>query len=524
MNENSIKNQNLETDNRTNQPRTFKTRPAPLEVCLDRKNNSEYFNEILVGRFTRISFHRTLRVPEDGRNYPLPAGLGRFPIHRVEEFSKTVPISWLAEGGYFIPLYQKEALFIQLEGVDWHPTIAKINVGGINAISGKPYSELLSKSHQDYVVVPQQKWLDGVCSGEGLIRQFVAMPLGQGFTIEAQVTNEEEFGGFQIVVMDAKDGRFSTRDPNVDRRAQDGDCLYAADLFRPEKISMGIAAGGAIKQQIQKDTYGSDSWNPEKKRKLTIHLVNSMAYKAITGFEPPPSPITLSEYQQAKIPWYSHYEDTTPSLKPPSIFKRLIGVSALEKKRGVIPSADEISRLIAIHNIHKIRTPDKIEASQAYRKRASDSFSLEWWEIALREISYVIDLDVSVTSKDYALRSCCNYQMGRFMDGVIDGTLGLKISHDCIESLSWRAFCWKSIGDHQNLSEDAVKLINNPSTELIGLELKAESSLLAKNYIDAWDDAMTLKIKYPGHKRADEIVSEANIKMFGVDFDQDHEF
>lgn len=35
-------------------------------------------------RFT-VSFQRTLRVPDDGRDYPLPAGLGRFPIEHVED-------------------------------------------------------------------------------------------------------------------------------------------------------------------------------------------------------------------------------------------------------------------------------------------------------------------------------------------------------------------------------------------------------------------------------------------------------
>ena len=28
----------------------------------------------------RIDFQRTLRIPDDGKDYPLPPGLGRFPI------------------------------------------------------------------------------------------------------------------------------------------------------------------------------------------------------------------------------------------------------------------------------------------------------------------------------------------------------------------------------------------------------------------------------------------------------------
>jgi hypothetical protein len=31
------------------------------------------------------------------------------------------------------------------------------------------------------VVLPEQPWLDGYCVEKGYIRQFVAMPLGEGY-------------------------------------------------------------------------------------------------------------------------------------------------------------------------------------------------------------------------------------------------------------------------------------------------------------------------------------------------------
>ncbi len=505
-----------------------------LEICLDKVSGNEFFDEIRVGRFTRISFHRTLRIPEDGRDYPLPAGLGRFPIHRVEDYAEKVPAKWLIDGGFFIPLYQKEALFLQFDGPEWHPTIAKVCVGKINAISGKVYSEALSGKQQDYVVIPNQKWLDGVFSGEGLVKQFVAMPLGQGYTIEAQITDEEKFGGFQIVAIDAIDGRFANRNPDIDSRIEGeeeearkrrefgglaGQSLRAADLpdvsFSLGSLpsSMGIAAGGSIKQQIQKDSYGVDSWSPEKKRSLTIHLVNSLDYKAITGMEPPASPITAAAYQRAKIPWYDHYDETSPVVKPPSIFKRILNITAIEKKRGVIATPDDESqRSIAIQNIQKIKTPDKNEASSAFRKRAYESRSQEMWEAAVREISYVIDLQSDVRAADFALRSCCNFHLGYFRDGSTDGSLALEKDKECIEGLSWRAFCRKSLGDFEGLHEDANALMRVPETELVGLELRAEASLLSGRYNDAIYDALSLGKKNPGHRRADQILSEARSK------------
>ena len=46
----------------------------------------------------------------------------------------------------------------------------------------------LDRAAQNYLVAPDQPWLDGFCVAKGLIRQFVAMPLGKGYTAEAQLT------------------------------------------------------------------------------------------------------------------------------------------------------------------------------------------------------------------------------------------------------------------------------------------------------------------------------------------------
>ena len=170
-------------------------------------------NALHIGRHTTISFNRTLRIPEDGRAYPLPAGFGRLPILRVEDYAERVPEQWLEQGGFIIPLYQREALFLEFAGVKWRPTIAKVSVGRVNAISGKEHDLKIRPHRQDYVVIPDQRWLDGINSGSGSVSQFVAMPLGRGYTIEAQVTDEEKHGGFQLAVFDPRRGRFPELDP-----------------------------------------------------------------------------------------------------------------------------------------------------------------------------------------------------------------------------------------------------------------------------------------------------------------------
>jgi hypothetical protein len=74
-------------------------------------------DRITLGRLA-VTLHRTLRIPDDGRDYPLPPSLGGFPALRA--------------------------------GRD-----------------------------QDYLGVPPQPWLDGIKTGPERVRQFVAMTFSE---------------------------------------------------------------------------------------------------------------------------------------------------------------------------------------------------------------------------------------------------------------------------------------------------------------------------------------------------------
>jgi hypothetical protein len=517
------------------------------------------FDEIIVGRRTKISFNRTLRIPEDGKTYPLPAGMGRLPIHRVENYADKVPESWLKEGGYFIPLYQSEALFLEFNGPNWHPTIAKVCVGKINAISGESYSEKLSSHKQDYVVIPDQHWLDGINSGNGVVRQFVAMPIGKGYTIEAQITDEEIHGGFQLLIFDSVDGVFPDRNPAIDkligkiRKARNESLfddhfldfnekqLYLTLFGRPVETRprpilpargaggsevpcirfalaagpaavMGIAAGGSIEQMIIADSYGVDSWDVNRKRGLTIHLVNSLSYKEITGNAPPPSPITKHEYEYHGIPWYSYYDEKIPKISGSSLFRRILGVSEIANRRGDALGDSKRGINISPEIIQKIRTPDAAEAAKISRSRAYESAAKSEWKRALSEISNAIDLGEEKKESDYTLRCCCNYNLGNYTDGEVDGSLGLEINQDSKDARSWRAYCRLASGDHEGLKEDADVLISRPETAIFGFEMRASAAMLSGRYSDAITDALNIKKLDKNHARADLILTKARAK------------
>jgi len=67
------------------------------------------------------------------------------------------------------------------------------------------------KKPHDYLVVPDRPWLVGFCVDKWLIRQFVVMPLGEGYTVEEQLTGEAQHGGLQVAVYPMKAAIYEER-------------------------------------------------------------------------------------------------------------------------------------------------------------------------------------------------------------------------------------------------------------------------------------------------------------------------
>jgi hypothetical protein len=286
-----------------------------------------------------LEFQRTLRIPDDGGEYPLPPGLGAFPICPVKDYRKRVPEAWLDHDGVFIPMYQREALWLLFRARYWKPNAIRIAVGQVNAVSGKSWDERLSRGEDDYLVCPPQLWLDGINAGEGYIRQFVAMPLGMGYTVEAQVTGEERFGGIQIIVYEPKPGRFPDKPPARELRwDSDPGRFLCCSIAGAE---MGLAAGGKMKQKIYPDPHGIDVWDRANYGRVNVHIVNSMLYREITGREPPPTPVTARTYTQYGLPWFDLYDDHLGDISAPDALAKVKSVKELDQEQGFTPQQDD---------------------------------------------------------------------------------------------------------------------------------------------------------------------------------------
>jgi hypothetical protein len=321
---------------------------------------------VQLGERFAVSFQRTLRIPDDGKRYPLPPTLGMFPVRQVSAYASAVPPAWLEQGGFFFPMYQSEALWLAFEGAPWKPNAVKVGIGRINAVSGEAWDEALRSQPQDYLVCPLQPWLDGINSGAGVIRQFVAMPLGLGVTVEAQLSGEEQFGGLQLLVIDPKPGLFPDQPPPPPPMPEMPPGLGQAlglpvsplmAAFAPqgapppemgEPADMGLAAGGQVQQSLYPDPHGVETWDLGNSARLFIHIVNSQAYQRITGEAPPPSPVNPQVYNQHGFPWFELYDDDLGKLDGSA---KLAGVQSLGK---LLPGQEGGSLEINPEQIKKI--------------------------------------------------------------------------------------------------------------------------------------------------------------------------
>jgi len=265
-----------------------------------------------------IGFQRTLRIPDDGKTYNLPPGLGRFPLRHAEDFADKIPAQWLERGGVMMPMYQSEALWLNFRS-NYH-FLLKVAAGKINAISGEPWREGFNRAQQDYVVIPKQPWLDGFAISKGMIRQFVAMPLGSGYSVEEQVSGKAEFGGIQFQAVPIKASIYfkAILQPQLPKQLSEiiddlipDWCKHRRVLccMAPIPSSMGVGGGGLMRQQIYKDRYKSEIWDTAQSSRCFVHLCDTLSWRKITGENPPQKPITAKEYKRAGLPWFDYYRD-----------------------------------------------------------------------------------------------------------------------------------------------------------------------------------------------------------------------
>jgi hypothetical protein len=171
------------------------------------------------------------------------------------------------------------------------------------------------------------------------------MPLGMGYTVEGQVTGEERFGGIQIKVFEPRPGLFPDEPPPDRFRCAEEMDLCCAPAAPMQKScaggSMGLAAGGRMKQKIYPDPHGIHTWDAGNTARIFVHIVNSELWREITGEEPPATPVTAKSYAAHGLPWFDLYDESLSTVSTSPVLADVKSVKEMDHETFRHPLQDD---------------------------------------------------------------------------------------------------------------------------------------------------------------------------------------
>ncbi|KAL9647331.1 hypothetical protein ABK040_011697 [Willaertia magna] len=194
------------------------------------------------------------------------------------------------------------------------------------------------------------------------------MQLGEGYTIEGQVTGEENVGGVQVICYRPKESERLKKFPKITAPLMKKECekmskkkmCLSSSLSAPrcrsaksEAKELGIAAGGRIKQNIVKDAYGEEFWDVDSKSRIFIHIVNSEMYRQITGENPPNTPVSAQTYSSYNYPWFDWYNENLETIRKSEILENVKSVSEIDQEKYGVSLQNNTT--VKINNVKVIK-------------------------------------------------------------------------------------------------------------------------------------------------------------------------
>ncbi|KAF7943367.1 hypothetical protein EAE96_011294 [Botrytis aclada] len=310
-----------------------------------------------------ISFHRTIRVPDDGKNYQLPPDLGEFPIFSIDDYAEKLPVNIVRKGGVFVPIWQREALWIKFHAYKTSRFAVKVFVDGINVLSEEsrhceiepvePVAE--SDVKQDYLVVPGQRWLDGVVRTNGTVMQFVTVPTGSGYSVEAQITGVDKIAGLQFEIIPFREilsveegmivhlvlnvrGGFDYANSSSWEKKQLQKTMEREDEKREKEeyernYELTLAPGGSIHQAIRRDYFDKDRYDEKNAVMFNVQFLAPKTFHLVTGTPPPQTPVSAESYAKHGYPFFEMYNE--PRAITGTFGELLKSVGDIDKEKNV---------------------------------------------------------------------------------------------------------------------------------------------------------------------------------------------
>ncbi|TGO45124.1 hypothetical protein BOTNAR_0698g00030 [Botryotinia narcissicola] len=257
-----------------------------------------------------ISFHRTVRIPDDGKNYELPPNLGKFPLFSIDDHAEKLPVDIVRKGGVFIPIRQREALWIKFHAYGTSRFAVKVFVNGINAMSdesrhcemkpGEPIAE--SDGEQDYLVVPGQEWFGDFVRTNKTVMQPVAVPTGSGYSVEAQIKVLRLCGDFGS-------SNLSSWEKEQLQKKMKREFEKMKKEFYDKEHELTLVPRGSIHQAIRRDCFHKNRYDEKNAVMFNIQLLAPKTFHLVTGTPPPQTPVSAKTYARYGYPFFQMYNE-----------------------------------------------------------------------------------------------------------------------------------------------------------------------------------------------------------------------
>jgi hypothetical protein len=127
---------------------------------------------------------------------------------------------------------------------------------------------------------------------------------------------------------------------------------------------MGIGAGGLMRQKIYPDEHGVETWDPTNRGQVVVHVVNSEAYREITGRAAPPTPVDARSYTTRGLPWFDLYDEHRHDLPASGRLAGVRGLAGRRADRGETPDPEDAPIYVPEWQVEKLHAEAEVESAQ----------------------------------------------------------------------------------------------------------------------------------------------------------------
>ncbi|KAF7929818.1 uncharacterized protein EAE97_009415 [Botrytis byssoidea] len=234
-----------------------------------------------------ISFRRTILDPESGNRLKVPPDFGPLPIYPVDSYKDKFDRSISTKDGLFIPVYQREAMWINFESNGFFAV--KVIVDGVNAVSGELSTESLSKDLRRIALLYKkssiQEYILAGTLGSKMFGRFEIVPLELDSIKRIQITVQTLSG--KVIHI------------NVSLETVVNTLIHKIHGITgiPCDEQRIVFAGHQLQRHHYSTSYG------------VVAMINAPASEIVLGMKPPSCPISTAVRKEYHCPLLSVHND-----------------------------------------------------------------------------------------------------------------------------------------------------------------------------------------------------------------------